>query len=100
MNTPVFHEMMVTIFDEVKKLRPKISIFWKELNARLDAKGRYTKKIVWTVVLFVVLILVIKIHHSGTLFFIILKLYEMIIMQQVEGAVEKTRHAIFLFRLK
>lgn len=79
MNTPIFHEIIVAVLDECKKLRPKISIFWKELNARLDANGRYTKKIVWTVVLFVVLILFKVRRDPG-----IRHLCLMIIMQQVE----------------
>jgi hypothetical protein len=49
MNTPVFHEIVSGIISSVKlaseKLRPKINIFVKELNAKLDANGRYTKKI-------------------------------------------------------
>ena len=48
MNSPIFHEIFNSIVAKINDLRPKVSIFFKEINAKLDAKGKYTKKIVWS----------------------------------------------------
>ena len=50
MNSPIFHEIFNAIVAKINDLRPKVSIFFKEINAKLDAKGKYTKKIVWSFV--------------------------------------------------
>lgn len=57
MNSAVFHEIVNSISIEIARLRPKINIFWKEFNSRLDANGRYTKKIVLTIALVLFLLL-------------------------------------------
>ena len=73
MNSPIFHEIFNAIVAKINDLRPKVSIFFKEINAKLDAKGKYTKKIVWS---FIGLVTVWK-NKDKYIFDGILLLFEM-----------------------
>lgn len=49
---PLFNSALI----ELNRLKPKVAICIRELNAKLDASGRYTKKIIGVFILLIILL--------------------------------------------